>query len=141
MREFFRYLLIKDKCKILPVLPNKVKENLAEITSSETYDKNQWEINIKQTGPSQPRLHYRLFCNHCQYVLLLKLVDQYRNELGSETNIDNIIPKWDELTIPSKYVDYMGCFIPWEKAAFAGRNARKLSEIKWSTQRQIILIP
>lgn len=47
------------------------------------YGKNQWEINIKHTDPSQPKLRCRLFCNYCQYVFPPKLIDQCRMTLES----------------------------------------------------------
>ena len=126
MREYLSALLSHDKCKNWNVLPQQVKQHMPELTTKEKYLKDQWEVSIKHSGPSEPRLHYRLFCNHCQYVLIPKLVTKYKDELGSDQqNIDGLIAKWDELKIPSKFVDYIGCFLPWEKNVHAAPNARK----------------
>ena len=65
MREYMTKLLLHDKCKNLNVLPMKLKEEFPELIGVDYYDRNQWEISIKHSGPSESKLHYGLFCNHC----------------------------------------------------------------------------
>ena len=81
MREFMTQLLSKDKCKNLNVLPMKMKEEFSELIGN-LYNKTEWVISIKHSGPSEPKLHYRLFCSYCQYVLVPKLVANYSEHLG-----------------------------------------------------------
>ena len=59
-------------------------------------------------------------------MLIPKLIDEFREGLSDSANIDGVIAKWDELKIPGKYMDYVGCFLPCDdQKVHAGPNARK----------------
>ena len=123
----FSPLSMKVKFKNQSVLPVKVKKDLPEIKSKDKWKKGQREISVKHSGPSQLQLHYILFYNHCKYVLVPKLITQYKDNFGNKGNIGSLVAKWDELKIPNKYVDYVGCFLPCEKTTFVAPNARKFN--------------
>ena len=91
MREAFTSLLTKDKCKTWNVLPVLLRQALPKITSKDNYKSSDWVINVSHTGPSPPQLHYQMFCNHCQYVLIPKLIDEFREGLSDSANIDGVI--------------------------------------------------
>ena len=125
MREYMTSQLSHDRCKQWSVLPAQLKQDFPEITSKDVYRKEHWELTVKHSGPAEPRNYYRLFCSHCQYVLIPQLVEKYRDDLGSEANVDGLIAKWDELKVPSKFIDYVGCFLPYQIKTHAGPCSRK----------------
>ena len=123
MRETLSKLLKEPRCLTQNVLPVEVKNEHQELMKS--YNKTEWTLIISNTGPKKPEKYHRLYCNHCSKDLLPKLIEVYSDALGDSKNLEGIINNWDALEIPLKYLDYVGCFLPWESDVKAGPNARR----------------
>lgn len=107
------------------VIPSEIKEAIGELMTKENYDINDWTVTIKNTGPQEPMSYYHLFCHHCKTVLLPKLFEKYKEGLGPNPDVVTVASNWDALKIADKYLDYVGCFLPWNKTHHAGPNARR----------------
>ena len=57
--------------------------------------------------------------------LIPRLIQEFKGSLGENPSVDSLIANWDTLKISEKYLDYVGCFLPWDPKTQAGPNARK----------------
>lgn len=124
MKEAIMKFFLEPRCLNKNVLPVKVKEDHPQLTS-EAYDKKEWAISVANTGTNKPEKYYRLYCQHCEKRLLPKLLEEYSDRLGENKNLTGLINNWDILNVPAKYIDYVGCFLPWQSDVRAGPNAQK----------------
>ena len=123
MKDIMTRLLGHKRCLNKNVIPKQVKDDHPLLT--EDYNSKEWVITIANSGAEKPTSYHRLYCNHCQNHLIPRLTEDFKDGLGPAANIDTIIASWDSLKIPDKYMDYVGCFLPWEPKKHAGPNARK----------------
>ena len=122
MQQLFLLFIFFYSYSIVPV---EVKEQVGDLMKKENYDKKQWTISISNSGAQPPTEHYHLYCNYCKTVMLPKVYEEFKDGLGSNADIVTLISNWDALKIPAKYADYIGCFLPWNKAHHAGPNSRR----------------
>ena len=88
----------------------------------ESYGKKDWAITINNTGAQEPT-DYHLYCTHCKKVLLPKVFEESKD--GANPDVVSLVSNSDTMKIPAKYMDYVGCFLPWNKAHHAGLNSRR----------------
>ena len=111
-------------CKQFKFLPAKVKESKF-CESKGVYVETDWEVTISNTGPQDPKSFNRIYCTHCNSVLLPKLIEKHVDELGGgKPDLVTLIANWDILKIPDTVVEYVGCFLPWNKFVVAGPSSR-----------------
>ena len=107
------------------IILSQVKETLGYLMKKETYNKKQWAVQISNSGAQEPASSYYLYCHQCGNVLLPKALEEYKAGPGENPNLVTLISNWGTLNIPSKYVDYVGCFLPWNKSHNADPNSRR----------------
>ena len=96
----------------------------------ESYDKKDWAITINNTGAQEPTDYYHPCCTHGKNVLLPIVFEGFKEGLGANPDVVSMVSNWDAPKIPAKYMDYVGCFLPWNKAHHAGPNSRSfISEL------------
>ena len=103
------------------VLPSEVKKAIN--CDSNTFDKNDLVITIKNTGPQIPISFHAVFCDYCQTNTLPKFLDKYKDNLGELSNLSNLIVNWDILEIPNQFCDVVECLLPFHKDKVAGPNS------------------
>ena len=54
-----------------------------------------------------------------------KVFDEFKEGLGANPHVISLVSNWDALKIPAECMDYVGCFLPWNKAHHAGPNSRR----------------
>ena len=124
MKEFVQKTLANQNNKKFHVLPPKVRQSKF-CSSKDVYVASDWEISISNTGPQEPKSYNRVYCTHCNSVLLPKLLDKHRDDLGvQKPDLVHLIANWDILKIPDSLVEYVGCFLPWDKNVISGPNSR-----------------
>lgn len=123
MRETITKLLLEPRCLNENVIPLNVKNSHPELTSK--YQKKEWTLNVSNTGPMKPEKYHRLYCLHCAKELLPKFIEKYSDGLTDSKNLEGVVNNWDALKIPVRYIDFVGCFLPWEDDVRAGPNAHK----------------
>ena len=57
-------------------------------------------------------------------VLLPKVFEEFKG-LGTNPDVVSLVSNWDALKILAKYIDYVGCFLTWNKAHHTGPNSRR----------------
>ena len=57
--------------------------------------------------------------------MIPRLIQEVKGSLGENPSVDALVANWDALNIPKKYLDYVGCCLPWDPKTQAGTNARK----------------
>ena len=107
------------------VLPKQLRNDHPVLM--QTYKKEEWTLVIANTGAKEPTDYQRLYCNYCQTHLIPRLIQEFKGSLGENPSVDSLIANWDALKIPEKYLDYVGCFLPWDPKTQAGPNARKFT--------------
>ena len=85
----------------------------------------EWKISISNTGPQNPTNNHWLYCLHCTSKLIPKVLEQNKEGLGDNVKVEDLINSWDSLKVPEKYMDYIGCFLPWDPTVNAGPNSRR----------------
>ena len=93
----------------------------------ESCDKKDRAITINNTGAEEPTTYYHLYCTHCKNVLLPKVFEEFKKGLGANSDVNSLVSNWYALKIPAKCMDYVGCFLPWNKAHHAGPNSRRFT--------------
>ena len=89
----------------------------------ESYDKKDWAITINNTGAKEPTVSSVL--HSLQKVLLPKVFEEFKEGLGANPDVVSLVSNWNTLKIPAKYMDYVGCFLAWNKAHHADPNSRR----------------
>ena len=125
MQDLMSKFYSRKICKNLPAVPNQVKIAFPKLFHKDVYQADEWAITMSNSGPQEPTKFYWLYFNHCQSVLVPTVLLEYGDKLGEEKTIDSLIANWDLLKIPSKYADYVGCFLPWDAEHHACPNAPK----------------
>ena len=124
MKDFVQRTLVNKNNKKFHVLPPKVRESKF-CMSKDIYVESDLEITISNTGPQEPKSYNRIYCTHCNSVLLPKLLEKHSDDLGVEKpNLVHLIANWDLLKLPDSIVEYVGCFLPWDKVVVAGPSSR-----------------
>ena len=123
MKDVITQLLGHCCCLDPNVLPKQLRNDHPVLT--ETYKKEEWTLEIASTGAKEPTDYQRLYCNYCQTHLIPRLTQEFKGSLGENPYVDSLAANWDALKIPEKYLDYVGCFLPWDPKAKAGLNACK----------------
>ena len=124
MRDTMAKLFTDSKCLNKNILPAVVKEEHPMITG-EHYVKSDWKVTVMNTGPCKVEKYHRLYCSHCQPHLVPALIKEYTEGLGQSKTVEALVNNWDSLKIPPRYIDYIGCFLPWESDINAGPNSRR----------------
>lgn len=119
MREIVGKFLSEKRC-----LPLQLKEDHPMLTG-DSYNKLEWMVTISNEGALKAEKYHHLYCHHCKQVLLPKLLEEYADGLGGSKSLVGLVNNWDALKIPAKYLDYIGCFLPWSGDINAGPNARR----------------
>ena len=57
-------------------------------------------------------------------LLLPKVFEEFKG-LGTNPDVVSLVSNWDALKILAKYIDYVGCFLTWNKAHHTGPNSRR----------------
>ena len=124
MKKFVQRTLAKQNNKKFHVLPPKLKQSRF-CSSKDVYVADDWEISISNTGPQEPKSYNPVYCTHCNSVLLPKLLEKHQDDLGvKKPDLVHLIANWDILKIPESLVEYVGCFLPWDKNVVSGPNSR-----------------
>ena len=100
---------------------------------SNSFDKNDLIITIKDTGPRIPISFHRVFCDYCQTNSLPKLLDRYKDNLGELSNLSNLRANRNILKTANQYCDVIGCLLPFDRYVVAGSNSLRF--IKKPTDR------
>ena len=124
MKDVITRLLGHPRCLSPNVLPKQLRNDHPVLI--QTYKKDEWTLVIANTGAKEPADYQRLYCNYCQTHLIPRLIQEFKGSLGENPSVDSLIANWDALKIPKKYLDYVGCFLPWDPKTQAGPNAHKL---------------
>ena len=111
------------RCLNPNVLPTQIRNDHQFLV--QTYKKEEWFLVIVNTGAKEPAEYRRLYCNYCQTHLILGLTQEFKSSLGENPSVDVLIAKWGALKIPEKYLDYVGCFLPWDLKTQAKPNVCK----------------
>ena len=93
------------------------------ISNSKKYKPDDWDVTIMNTGPQKAKAFNRLYCTYCNDVLLPPLLNKHSEALGGNPNLVSFIANWDLLKISDTVVEYVGCFLPWNKAQIAGPSS------------------
>ena len=117
MKQFFSRILNNEHIKKHSFLPAVVKSS--EFGDVKLYNPNDWEVVITNTGPQVPISYNHLYCRHCNFQLLPPL-----HEKHGKADLVSLISDWDNLELPDSLVEYVGCFIPWNKKQCAGPSAK-----------------
>ena len=72
---------------------------------------DEWTLLVSNSGAEDAKLYYHLYCQHCK--------EAPRGSTGKmgddqQKNIDSLIANWDMLKLKDAYLDYTGCFLPWD---------------------------
>ena len=110
-------------CLSHAIVPNEVKEQISDLMKKESYDKKDWAITINNTGAKEPTVSSVL--HSLQKVLLPKVFEEFKEGLGANPDVVSLVSNWNTLKIPAKYMDYVGCFLAWNKAHHADPNSRR----------------
>ena len=84
-----------------------------------SYNKKDWAITINNTRAHEPTDYQQLYYPHCKKFLLPKVFEEFKG-LGANPDVVSLVSNWNALKIPAKYMDYVGCFLLWNKAHHAG---------------------
>ena len=123
MKDVITQLLGHPCCLNPNVLPKQLRNDRPVLL--QTYKKEEWTLVIANTGAKEPANYQRLYCNYCQTHLIPHLMQEFKGSLDENPSVDSLIANWDALKIPEKYLDYVGCFLPWDPKTQARPNAHK----------------
>lgn len=113
-------------CKNFTAIPNEVKQQLPELTGTkDIYNAVEWTLTVSNSGALPPRKYHHLFCQHCKEVKIPSVIAEVGDRLGEDKTLDALISNWDMLELKDAYIDYIGCFLPWDMDVHAAPNARK----------------
>ena len=124
-------LLSRAKCKNYQALPKAVKEVLESnnVKSADDYKvvKDNLKLTVHCSDPLPPREYWRLFCITCKRDkhLLPNLLSKHSVAIGENAMVVSLINNWDALKISEDHLDFVGCFLPWDKEYKAFPNSRR----------------
>ena len=122
IRETISKLYHLKVCKNFQSIPSKIKTTFPDHFTKDAYNPDEWTLSVSNSGAEDAKLYYHLYCQHCK--------EAPRGSTGKmgddqQKNIDSLIANWDMLKLKDAYLDYTGCFLPWNPDVNASPNARK----------------
>ena len=99
-------------------------------------------VKVKHIGPQAAQQYTRLYCEHCQTVLIPPILKTHEKVLGGAPTNANLIAMWEDLKMKPTMLDYAGSFLPLKDDIIAGPNARRFivrpRDHPWYTHRYTV---
>ena len=94
-------IFIPEFCFSFQTPPNEVKDGL-NLKDKAAFRADDLVLETKLSGLKKPRMHHRIYCQHCQTETLPELLQKY-NEYCVKSLLD-LINMWDSLKVWSTFI-------------------------------------